>query len=74
MEQKLDEINKTLQKTTTKPHYCVNEEKIARLEEENKRLKAELTTLRGMVYASNKSGCTYKFQTNQVDLALITCF
>ena len=34
---------------------AAKDKKIARLEEENRRLKAELTTLRGMVYASNKS-------------------
>lgn len=34
---------------------AAKDKKIARLEEENKRLKAELTTLRGMVYVSNKS-------------------
>ena len=34
---------------------AAKDKKIAKLEEENKRLKAELTTLRGMVYASSKS-------------------
>ncbi len=34
---------------------AAKDKKIARLEEENKRLKTELTTLRGMVYANNKS-------------------
>ena len=34
---------------------AAKDKKIARLEEENKRLKAELTTLRGMIYANNKS-------------------
>lgn len=34
---------------------AAKDKKIARLEEENRRLKAELTTLRGMVYTSNKS-------------------
>lgn len=35
MEQKLEEINKTLQQTT--PHkYCIHEEKLARLEEKIK--------------------------------------
>lgn len=34
---------------------AAKDKKIAKLEEENRRLKAELTTLRGMVYASSKS-------------------
>ena len=34
---------------------AAKDKKIARLEEENRRWKAELTTLRGMVYTSNKS-------------------
>ena len=35
MEQKLEEINKTLQETHNQ-HYCIHEEKLARLEEKIK--------------------------------------
>jgi len=34
---------------------AAKDKRIAKLEEENKRLKAEVTTLRGIVYASNKT-------------------
>lgn len=34
------------------------EKRIAKLEEENKRLKAELSVLRGMVYATSNAGST----------------
>ena len=34
------------------------DKRIARLEEENKRLKAELAILRGMVYTTSNSNCT----------------
>ena len=34
---------------------AAKDKKIAKLEEENRRLKAELSTLRGMIYASSKS-------------------
>lgn len=34
------------------------DKRIAKLEEENKRLKAELAILRGMVYATSNSNCT----------------
>lgn len=36
MEQKLEEINKTLQEVKYDQHYCIHEEKLARLEEKIK--------------------------------------
>lgn len=36
VEQKLDEIHKTLQEAGHQAHYCIHEEKIARLEEKIK--------------------------------------
>lgn len=36
MEQKLEEINKTLQEVKHDQHYCIHEEKLARLEEKIK--------------------------------------
>lgn len=36
MEQRLEEINKTLQESNQHQHYCIHEQKLARLEEKIK--------------------------------------
>lgn len=45
MEQKLEEINKTLQETHNCQHHCIHEERIARLEEKVKTIFFEQSKL-----------------------------
>ena len=45
MEQKLEEINETLREATHHQHYCIHEEKLARLEEKVKTIFLEQNKL-----------------------------
>ena len=45
MEQKLEEINETLREATHHQHYCIHEQKLARLEEKVKTIFLEQNKL-----------------------------
>ncbi len=54
MEQKLEEINKTLQENSNK-HYCIHEEKIGRLEERVKTIFVEQNKLNDTLELINRT-------------------
>lgn len=55
MEQRLEEINKTLQESNQCQHYCIHEEKLARLEEKIKTIFAQQNKLDSTLELINKT-------------------
>ena len=55
MEKKLDEISETLKEATHTQHYCIHEEKLARLEEKVKTIFLEQNKLNDTLELINRT-------------------